>query len=65
MIKKTSLQDYDPYSGERSAHVRSDLARRLRLICIGLSAPEFAHLVEKMMREQIRGENVKYPAVAG
>jgi hypothetical protein len=62
MIGKTGLHNYDPYSGERSAHVRRDIARRLRLICVGLSAPEFASLIEKMMREQIRGENVKYPA---
>jgi hypothetical protein len=62
MIGRTALLSHDPYSGERSVHVRKDIARRLRLICIGLSAPEFALLIEKMMREQIRGENVKYPA---
>jgi hypothetical protein len=51
---------HDPYSGAHYERVQKDITRRLRLICVGLSAAEFSLLIEKMAREQIRGEYAKF-----
>jgi hypothetical protein len=46
----------DPFSGERFQHVRENLSRRFKTICCDLSIKEFDLLIEKMARQQIRGE---------
>ena len=50
----------DPYSGVHYDHVHKDITSRLRLTCVGLSAAEFSLLIDKMAREQIRGEYAKF-----
>jgi hypothetical protein len=51
---------HDRYAGVHYERVHKDITRRLRFICCGLSAAEFALLIEKMVREQIRGEYAKF-----
>lgn len=40
----------------RAQAIRTDISKRLRRACHYLSDKEFAELVEKMTREQLRGE---------
>jgi hypothetical protein len=51
---------HDPYSGERFEHIRRDISRRLRLICRHLEVADFAVLIEKMAREQVRDEQIDH-----
>ena len=46
----------DPFSGERFDHLVENLSRRFQTICSNLSRKEFDLLIEKMARQQIRGE---------
>ena len=50
----------DPYAGVHYDHVHKDITRRLRPSCPALTAAEFSLLIEKMVREQIRGEHAKF-----
>ena len=50
----------DPYVGVHYDHVHKDITRRLRPSCPALTAAEFSLLIEKMVREQIRGEHAKF-----
>jgi hypothetical protein len=47
---------HDPSSRENC--LREDLTRRLTTVCAGLSSPDFEALVQRMTREQMRGERV-------
>lgn len=40
----------------RAQTIRADISKRLRRACSYLSDDDFASLVEKMTREQLRGE---------
>jgi len=40
----------------RAQAIRNDISKRLRRACSYLSEDDFAALVEKMTREQLRGE---------
>lgn len=62
-MRKLGILPYDPYAGEHFEHVRKDIKRRLRLICRELSVADFAALIEKMAREQVRGEGGPIPGV--
>ncbi len=50
----------DPYAGVHYDHVHKDITRRLWPSCAALTAAEFSLLIEKMVREQIRGEHAKF-----
>ena len=40
----------------RAEKIREDIAKRVRPVCMDLSDEEFAALIDKMTREQLRGE---------
>jgi len=50
----------DPYKGVHYDRVHTDMTRRLRPSCTALTAADFSLLIEKMVREQIRGEHAKF-----
>ena len=45
-------------SSDREDRVRADLTRRLKRICENLTAVDFALLITKMTREQLRSEGL-------
>jgi hypothetical protein len=47
---------HDPENREN--RLREDLTRRLTCVCGDLSSPDFEALVQRMTREQLRGERV-------
>jgi hypothetical protein len=47
---------HDPENREN--RLREDLTRRLTGVCGDLSSPDFEALVQRMTREQLRGERV-------
>jgi len=51
-----SLPVHDPENREN--RLREDLTRRLSGVCGELSSPDFEALVQRMTREQLRGEHV-------
>ena len=59
-IDKPNAYLNDPYAGVHYDRVHKDMTRRLRPSCAALTAAEFSLLIEKMVREQIRGEHAKY-----
>jgi hypothetical protein len=50
----------DPYAGVHYDRVQKDMTRRLQPSCTALTRAEFSLLIEKMVREQIRGEHAKF-----
>lgn len=46
----------DPYSGDRFEHLRNELTARFVTICADLSPRDFHILMDRMAREQVRGE---------
>ncbi len=56
-IEKTGRPfSHDPFSGESFERVLEKLRGRFRKICCNLSVKEFDLLMDKMARQQIRGQ---------
>jgi hypothetical protein len=61
-ISNDKLNAYlnDPFAGVHYDRVHKDITRRLRPSCAALTPAAFSLLIEKMVREQIRGEHAKF-----